>query len=341
MVSVFPRLLAVHTSRQPPPGFRRRGVCVVRAGTGSPGLPSVESTGLRTAFTDDPLARFRLASSRGDAPAALPWRGQLPHPLAGRVRACGRLVLGGRPRGGQLGCSTQTERVRRVSHRHGRDLLRSQPRARRKSFALSAGPKVLSHRIPSKARWPSRVGGPGTRLPRRPAQALRVERGGGMGDQAAATVDAQAEALGYGARDFRKGVCPRSTWNPKGLVGGRHQVGVGGETTHDAHRGGRRCIQRAALEFPPGLARVCWDHGSGKTSPLRTIFLLGLDRSFRIGNSEWSYGVDRATWESLRAVVPSGHPGPWLRGQGDGACARIPAQRQPRPAGQGRRDEDP
>jgi len=49
-------------------------VSVVRAWTASPGVLRVESTGLRTALTDDPLARFALASSGCEAPAALPGR---------------------------------------------------------------------------------------------------------------------------------------------------------------------------------------------------------------------------------------------------------------------------
>jgi len=47
-----------------------------------------------------------------------------------------------------------------------------------------------------------------------------------------------------------------------------------------------RCIEHAELEIPPGLALVCGDNGSGKTSLLEAMFLLGRGRSFRTRNSE-------------------------------------------------------
>src|SRR6202035_2999054 len=49
---------------------------------------------------------------------------------------------------------------------------------------------------------------------------------------------------------------------------------------------GLRCIEHAELEIPPGLALVCGDNGSGKTSLLEASFLLGRGRSFRTRNSE-------------------------------------------------------
>src|SRR2546421_7244315 len=47
-----------------------------------------------------------------------------------------------------------------------------------------------------------------------------------------------------------------------------------------------RCIEQAQLEIPPGLGLVCGGNGSGKTSLLEGIFLLGRGRSFRTRNSE-------------------------------------------------------
>ena len=47
-----------------------------------------------------------------------------------------------------------------------------------------------------------------------------------------------------------------------------------------------RCIEHAQLEIPPGLALICGGNGSGKTSLLEGIFLLGRGRSFRTRNSE-------------------------------------------------------
>src|SRR6202035_3111700 len=103
---------------------------VVHAGTRSPGLPRAESTGFRTAFTGDPLARFRLASSTGVAPAALPWalalewsavtpRGRTP----ARVWAFGF----GRTPARRTARLQYPDRARpRCLDRHGRDLLRGQ-----------------------------------------------------------------------------------------------------------------------------------------------------------------------------------------------------------------------
>ena len=71
---------------------------------------------------------------------------------------------------------------------------------------------------------------------------------------------------------------------------------------------GLRCFPHAALEIRPGLARVCRDPASGKALLLKAIFLLGRDRSLRMRNSEWIYGMDRTTGESLGVARRSGHP---------------------------------
>src|SRR5260370_39387459 len=47
-----------------------------------------------------------------------------------------------------------------------------------------------------------------------------------------------------------------------------------------------RCIEQAQLKIPPGLALIFGGNGSGKTSLLEAIFLLGRGRSFRTRNSE-------------------------------------------------------
>lgn len=47
-----------------------------------------------------------------------------------------------------------------------------------------------------------------------------------------------------------------------------------------------RCIENAELELPPGLTLISGPNGSGKTSLLEAIFLLGRGRSFRTRNSD-------------------------------------------------------
>src|SRR5215475_16149832 len=47
-----------------------------------------------------------------------------------------------------------------------------------------------------------------------------------------------------------------------------------------------RCIEHAELQLPPGLTLIHGGDGSGKTSLLEGIFLLGRGRSFRTRNSE-------------------------------------------------------
>ncbi len=47
-----------------------------------------------------------------------------------------------------------------------------------------------------------------------------------------------------------------------------------------------RCIEHAELETSPGLTLIWGDNGSGKTSLLEAMFLLGRGRSFRTRNNE-------------------------------------------------------
>src|ERR1700760_468883 len=47
-----------------------------------------------------------------------------------------------------------------------------------------------------------------------------------------------------------------------------------------------RCLQRAELELDPQRNLISGSNGSGKTSLLEAIFLLGRGRSFRTRNSE-------------------------------------------------------
>jgi hypothetical protein len=122
--------------------------------------------------------RVALGARTGAVSCHTPWRD-----------ACARvgvLVLGGRLRGGQLGCSTQSGISFVVSLGRGG-----------KSFALSAGPKVLSHTIPSKARWAIN----GRRSRDQGASGGRLKRSAWNGTEGSGRkrrpADAQAEALGY------------------------------------------------------------------------------------------------------------------------------------------------
>ncbi len=60
-----------------------------------------------------------------------------------------------------------------------------------------------------------------------------------------------------------------------------------------------RCITHAELEISPGLSLVWGDNGSGKTSILEAIFLLGRGRSFRTRNTE---RLIRRGQEHLRVI---------------------------------------
>jgi len=55
-----------------------------------------------------------------------------------------------------------------------------------------------------------------------------------------------------------------------------------------------RCVEQATLRLQPGLTLICGPNGSGKTSLLEAIFILGRGRSFRTRNSERliRYGQD-------------------------------------------------
>src|SRR6202163_27221 len=94
---------------------------------------------------------------------------------------------------------------------------------------------------------------------------------------------------------------------------------------------GLRCIEHAALEIPPGLALVCGDNGSGKTSLLEAMFLLGRGRSFRTRNSE---RLIRRGQDHLRVTGHVGGPSEPIQALGfevtrDGTSARIGGRAAP------------
>src|SRR5579862_4287139 len=54
-----------------------------------------------------------------------------------------------------------------------------------------------------------------------------------------------------------------------------------------------RCIEEAKLQFPRGLTLIWGGNGSGKTSVLESIFMLGRGRSFRTRNNSRLIKRDR------------------------------------------------
>src|SRR5436305_8151987 len=102
-----------------------------------------------------------------------------------------------------------------------------------------------------------------------------------------------------------------------------------------------RCIEHAELEIPPGLALIYGGNGSGKTSLLEAIFLLGRGRSFRTRNSERliRYGRERlvvfgrsatldTSGSAFWASTPDGHgqspPGTRLVAPEGGSATAAP-----------------
>lgn len=67
-----------------------------------------------------------------------------------------------------------------------------------------------------------------------------------------------------------------------------------------------RCIEGAELELAPGLTLLWGDNGSGKTSVLEAIFLLGRGRSFRTRNNE---RLIRRGTDHLRVIGHVSHEG--------------------------------
>ena len=103
-----------------------------------------------------------------------------------------------------------------------------------------------------------------------------------------------------------------------------------------------RCVERAELQLHPGHNLIWGGNGSGKTSLLEAIFLLGRGRSFRTRNSDRliRYGRDRLVvfgrtgrdsifsgdgglgLGAVTEVAAEGHAAPELGGSVDGASAR-------------------
>ena len=178
------------------------------AETGSPGLPRVESTGLRPPFTDDPRAEFPLASSGCEAPAVLPWplAPERPTATARRPDACASVAARLRP--DPLAANrTQPNRARPKCGPSAR------PGSPSWSASVAAADPAYSRQVRSSSvieslprhRGPSIVGGPTTRPPRETGS--MVPRGIEWTD--GVPFDAQPEALGYAGQGFPNGVCPR------------------------------------------------------------------------------------------------------------------------------------
>jgi DNA replication and repair protein RecF len=89
-----------------------------------------------------------------------------------------------------------------------------------------------------------------------------------------------------------------------------------------------RCIESAELELPAGLSLFWGDNGSGKTSVLEAIFLLGRGRSFRTRNTE---RVIRRGRDHLRVIGRVGTSGSdaltvGFEARAHGSSARVGGQ---------------
>jgi DNA replication and repair protein RecF len=89
-----------------------------------------------------------------------------------------------------------------------------------------------------------------------------------------------------------------------------------------------RCIERAELQFHPGHNLIWGGNGSGKTSLLEAIFLLGRGRSFRTRNSERliRHGRERLVVFGRTVGDSEAGAGAETAGKGDGNDARSPTQ---------------
>lgn len=74
------------------------------------------------------------------------------------------------------------------------------------------------------------------------------------------------------------------------------------------HLGDLRCLERAELELDPGLNLITGDNGSGKTSLLEAVFMLGRGRSFRTRHTAQliRHGSERL-WIHGRTEPEPGH----------------------------------
>jgi hypothetical protein len=263
------------------PRSRASGLCPIKAlplgiaaTLGPGGLSSARSDGI-TGFAGRGVPGLENAIHRRPArriPAGVVW-GRSPggvalgartgavsrhSSLAGRLRARGRQASGGCARGEQDTAAKQSASEMWRIGMPGISFVVSLGRGGRPGV-LSAGPKLLSHRIPSKAPW---------------AVSARRSR-----DQAAS---------GDGVKgSTSNGVCAafhvepnEPTW-AAALRPGSAERGPMALTAS-----GLRGIQRAELEIPLGLARVCGATGSGETPPLKVMFLPGRGRSFLMRDSE-------------------------------------------------------
>jgi DNA replication and repair protein RecF len=86
-----------------------------------------------------------------------------------------------------------------------------------------------------------------------------------------------------------------------------------------------RCIESADLSVPDGLTLVWGPNGSGKTSVLESIYMLGRGRSFRIRNSERliRYGQSQLRVIGQVSGVPAGSQTLGIEVSRTGTTARI------------------
>jgi DNA replication and repair protein RecF len=86
-----------------------------------------------------------------------------------------------------------------------------------------------------------------------------------------------------------------------------------------------RCVEQAELELPRGLSLIWGPNGSGKTSVLEAIFMLGRGRSFRIRNSHRliRYGQDHLRVSGHVSSLQGGTTALGFEMAGHTAVARI------------------
>jgi DNA replication and repair protein RecF len=82
-----------------------------------------------------------------------------------------------------------------------------------------------------------------------------------------------------------------------------------GMSLDDIHIAGVRCLDEARLQLAPGLTLIWGGNGSGKTSVLESVYMLGRGRSFRTRNNSRLIKRDKAVLRIIgQACSATGQP---------------------------------